>query len=120
MTLVCIASVAPTIAGSLERVFELERRLLGPHSHLLFASLLEQDAKRRRAGRRQFQRKDLEERVAIVNRPVSLVKETGTVQQVAEARAPEAVLSAFDPGRRTPPSFALKRLICGRIRHCGR
>lgn len=87
-----IAAVAPTVAAPLECIFEFERRLLGPHSHLLFASLLEQYAKRPCASCRQFQRKNLEESVAIVDRPVSLVKETGAVQQVAKARALETVL----------------------------
>src|SRR5215472_10379865 len=74
-----VASVAPTIATPLKRVLEVKRRLFRPYPHRLLASPLEQDGKRRRAGRRQFERENLEQGVAIVDRPMSLVEEAGTV-----------------------------------------
>ena len=42
------------------------------HTRIVFLrALLEQDGKRRRAGRRQFERENLEQGVAIVDRPMS-------------------------------------------------
>ena len=103
-----IASVAPSVAESLERILEIERRLFRPDSHRLLAGLFEQDGKRRRADRRQFERQDLDQGVAVVNRPVGLVEVSGAVEEVAEARPFEAVLPPLDFGRRTAPSLALE------------
>jgi hypothetical protein len=46
--------------------------------------------------------------MAIVDGPVSLMEEARPVQEVAEARALEAVLSPLDLGRRTSPRLSLK------------
>ena len=46
--------------------------------------------------------------MAIVDSPVSLVEEASAVQEVAEARTFEAVLSPLDLGRRTSPGLSLK------------
>src|ERR1700688_1884935 len=103
-----IAPVAPPVAAPLERVLEIKRRLLRPHPHGLFASALEQDGKSRRPGRRQFARENLEQGMAIVDCPVSLVEEAGTIQEVAEARTFEAVFPPFDLGRGAPPCLPLE------------
>jgi hypothetical protein len=46
--------------------------------------------------------------MAVVDRPVSLMEEAGTFQEIAQARAFEAVLSPFDIGCRAAPSLALE------------
>jgi hypothetical protein len=46
--------------------------------------------------------------MTIVDRPVRLVEEAGTVQKVAEARTFEAVSAPLDLGRGTAPGFPLE------------
>src|ERR1700733_12199803 len=46
--------------------------------------------------------------MAVVDCPVGLMEEAGDVQEIARARAFEAVLSPFDLGCRAAPSLALE------------
>jgi hypothetical protein len=88
--------------------FRTRERYGEANPHRLLAGLLEQCGKRRRADRRQFEREDFEQRVTIVDRPVSLVEEASAIQEVTQARPFETVLSPFDLGCRAAPSLALE------------
>jgi hypothetical protein len=79
-----VAAVAPSVAATLQDILQLERRLLGPHPHRFLSRLLQQNRKRRRARGWQFDGKDLDEGVTVVDGPVRVVKEAGTVQKVAK------------------------------------
>lgn len=98
-----VAAVVPAIAAPLQRVLELERGLLRPDPQRRPAGGLEQKREHRRTGRRQYEVQDLQQCVAVIEGAVGLVEEAGPVQQIAELRACEAVLTPADFGRAAAP-----------------
>jgi hypothetical protein len=103
-----VASITPAVAAPSERVLQVGWRLFRPNPHRLLSGLRQQDGKCRRARRRQFEGEDFQQRMTIVDRPVRLVEEAGTVQKVAEARTFEAVFAPLDLGRRAAPGLPLE------------
>ena len=84
-----ITAVAPPAPPLLQRVLELERGLLS-HTRTVALRVCSRAASAG-ARRGQDEVQDIEQRVAVVDRPVGLVEEPVTVQQVAQLRAGEAM-----------------------------